>query len=159
MRLFKVLRMKRVVTLEETFQPDPGRYQEKPGMWQEDAGSCREKPGTWQEDAGSCQENSNSCREKGESVCQRENSQKQKRPVTELVLSIASSEAYRVYDRFEEEEIAVQEDGSFLVKTWCLMDDWAYGMILSFGPAIRVVEPVWVRDEIRRRLLVMVEKC
>ena len=53
----------------------------------------------------------------------------------------------------------MQEDGSFLVKTWCLMDDWAYGMILSFGPAIRVVEPVWVRDEIRRRLLVMVEKC
>lgn len=75
----------------------------------------------------------------------------------EVVLKIVASEAYRIYDRFEEYEIFRQEDGDFLVRTICTLDDWVYGMILSFGPAAEVLEPEPVREEMKNRLSSMLE--
>lgn len=69
-----------------------------------------------------------------------------------IKLLIDNSEASRVYDRFEEEEITVLENGDFLIDIRYLVDEWVYGMILSFGPSARVLEPVEVRDEILRRV-------
>lgn len=69
-----------------------------------------------------------------------------------IKLLIDNSEASRVYDRFEEEEITVLENGDFLIDIRYLVDEWVYGMILSFGTSARVLEPVEVRDEILRRV-------
>lgn len=116
MRLFKVLRMKRVVVTEEEFKPDV----EKHLLKDEDA--------------------------KGQELPE------QTEPCRKLVLEIDASEAYRIYDRFEEDEITRQQDGSFLVQTEFMLDDWVYGMILSFGPSARVLEPPEAAAEIKSRV-------
>lgn len=69
-----------------------------------------------------------------------------------IKLLIDNSEASRVYDRFEEEEITVLENGDFLIDIRYLVNEWVYGMILSFGSSARVLEPVEVRDEVLRRV-------
>ena len=119
MRLFKVLRMKRVEVTEESFEAFDLR--------EEAGGAPEEKTFT----------------EKG--------------PIAEVTLWIDRKEAYRVYDRFEEEDITVLETGDFWVKAGYLVDDWVYGMILSFGPAAKVIEPEFVKEEIRSRLKKMQE--
>ena len=76
----------------------------------------------------------------------------------QISLWIDKKEAYRVYDRFEEEEITVLPDGNFKIQMNCIMDDWVYGMILSFGPSAKVLEPETVRTEIKKRIHEMGEK-
>ena len=75
----------------------------------------------------------------------------------QIVLWIDKKEAYRIYDRFEEEEIAVLTSGDFEVRMYCFPDDWIYGMILSFGPSAKVLEPDCVRQELARRIRSMAE--
>lgn len=72
--------------------------------------------------------------------------------VPTVVLHIDASQAYRVYDSFDENEIVQNEDGSFTVTLNFNIDDWVYGMILSYGPYATVVYPEIVRNEIVRRL-------
>ena len=75
----------------------------------------------------------------------------------EVVVWIDGREAYRVYDRFEEEEVTRLPDGNFEVRMRYFLDDWVYGVILSFGPSARVVGPEFVREEIARRISEMKE--
>lgn len=113
MRLFKLLRMKRVETTGESFSP------QKHLCPKADALNSDTQDDSY---------------------------------LTMLTLLIDKGEAFRVYDRFEEEEITVLENGDFLVRVKYLMDEWAYGVIFSFGAAAEVIEPVEVRTEILRRL-------
>lgn len=120
-RLFKVLRMKRVEVLDEHF-----------GETEIIA------------DENSKDENSKGANDKAIH--------------TEIHLLIDKKEAYRVYDRFEEEDITVLENGDFLIKTWQLIDDWVYGVILSFGPSAEVLAPSFMKEEIKRRIAEMLKK-
>lgn len=113
MRLFKLLRMKRVETTGESFSP------QKHLCPKTDVSNSDTQDDSY---------------------------------LTMLTLLIDKGEAFRVYDRFEEEEITVLENGDFLVRVKYLMDEWAYGVIFSFGAAAEVIEPVEVRTEILRRL-------
>lgn len=113
MRLFKLLRMKRVETTGESFSPQKHLCPKADAL------------------NSDIQDDSY---------------------LTMLTLLIDKGEAFRVYDRFEEEEITVLENGDFLVRVKYLMDEWAYGVIFSFGAAAEVIEPVEVRTEILRRL-------
>lgn len=120
MRLFKLLRMKRVTVLEEMFLLERDGQQEENDMIKDEGdGQC-----------GSCVMYGR----------------------TEIMIHIAASEAYRVYDRFEEEEITVLPEHDFLIRMNCLLDDWVYGMLLSFGPSAEVLAPAEVREELKRRL-------
>lgn len=121
MRLFKVLRMKRVEVREETFEPGPRHREDRP-----------------------VEENRTVSADQGESSA-------------EIVFRVDSREAYRVYDRFEEEEITVLPQGDFEIRMKCPVDDWVYGLILSFGPAAVVLEPDWVREELAARVRQMGE--
>lgn len=121
MRLFKVLRMKRVEVREETFEPGPRHREDRP-----------------------VEENRTVSADQGESSA-------------EIVFRVDRREAYRVYDRFEEEEITVLPQGDFEIRMKCPMDDWVYGLILSFGPAAVVLEPDWVREELAARVRQMGE--
>lgn len=69
-----------------------------------------------------------------------------------IVLWIDKKEAYRVYDRFAESEIEVLEDGDFLVRVAYPLDEWVYSLILSFGASAKVLEPVEIREEIKKRI-------
>lgn len=113
MRLFKVLRMKRVEVLEEVFEPGQ-RHQSE----------AEEGRGTETEAL----------------------------PGEEIIFRIDRKEAYRVYDRFEEDEITVLPRGDFEIRMCCPLDDWVYGLILSFGPSARVLGPDRVREELERKV-------
>ncbi|MDE7418107.1 MAG: YafY family transcriptional regulator [Lachnospiraceae bacterium] len=71
---------------------------------------------------------------------------------------IDQKEAYRIYDRFEEDEIEVLPDGNFMVHMHASVDDWVYGVILGFGPSAEVIAPNKIRQEIRRRIRDMAER-
>ncbi len=62
-----------------------------------------------------------------------------------LVLEFSQSVHVRVRDMFRPEEIETKEDGTLLVKTMASHDEWLYGMLLSFGDALYVMEPESVR--------------
>lgn len=120
MRLFKILRMKRVQVLDETFV-----------LRKEEGNPAKPEAKVSAEDERLMMGSSTSPR---------------------LIFRIDKKEAYRVYDRFEEEEITVLSDGNFQIQMDCLVDDWVYGLILSFGPSAEVISPEWVREEIYRRI-------
>ena len=71
---------------------------------------------------------------------------------------IDRKEAYRIYDRFGEEEIEVLPEGDFLVHMHADVDDWVYGVILSFGSSAEVLAPEEIRQEVRQRILDMAER-
>lgn len=75
----------------------------------------------------------------------------------EIMVLIDGKEAYRVYDRFEESEIEQLENGDFLVRLHYYLDDWVYGMLLSFGASATVISPEGVRLEICRRAQAMLK--
>lgn len=125
MRLFKLLRMKRMKLLQETFTPKPEAYTEDLNSYGEPKD---DKPVT------AASDNDVILKEKA------------------IEIHIAKSEAYRIYDRFEEEEITVLEDGSFLIKIDWIQDDWLWGLILSFGSAAEVTAPKEAREEMQRRI-------
>lgn len=131
MRLFKVLRMKRVETLAETFAVRNDMTDE-----QQTIPVLPSEENTLIGNIGAVPDNNVSGTP----------------PEPEIVLRIDKREAYRIYDRFDEEEITVLPDGHFEVHYHCTLDDWVYGMILSFGPSAKVLEPPYVKEEILRRI-------
>lgn len=69
-----------------------------------------------------------------------------------ITMWIDKREAYRVYDRFAESEIETLEDGNFIVRVYYPLDEWVYSMILSFGASAKILEPIEIREEIKRRI-------
>jgi len=65
---------------------------------------------------------------------------------------ISQNAKYRIYDEFAESDITANEDGSFTLRT--ALGLWIYDYILSYGTAVEVLEPQYIRDE----LLVRIEK-
>lgn len=125
MRLFKVLRMKRVEISEELFDVEKGRLG---------------KPETDFDTVEVQGEGNVGC------------------SFPQVILRIDRKEAYRIYDRFEEEEITLLPSGDFEIHMNCVVDDWIYGLILSFGPSAEVLAPSWVREEIVKRLQGMAKR-
>lgn len=78
-------------------------------------------------------------------------------PLVSCTMWVDASQAYRIYDCFEEEDITLQEDGSFLVKAAYTGDDWFYGSILSYGVHARVIDPPELRNKIEGMLKRMLE--
>ncbi len=77
------------------------------------------------------------------------------RPFVVLKLWIDASQAFRVYDDFEESQIEKQDDGHFLVTVSYPEDEWVYGFLLSYGPYLKVLSPVHLQSILRERLKIM----
>lgn len=60
--------------------------------------------------------------------------------------------AYRIYDEFNPEDITKTEDGTFIVDTTMIFDEWVYGYFLSFGNHVHILEPISFRQELRQRI-------
>lgn len=195
MRLFKVLRMKRVELLEETFDPDaatwagegsdvaeaavkmPGEEnisrrgqgtEEGTGKKPDKEEASGKEPGAVKAsgkksvegrqgaeiaEAGKRPEEADAadCEGQRDRACG-DGGGWEKRQEEKVVFRIAAKEAYRIYDRFEEEEITVLPDGDFLITIQCCLDDWVYGLILSFGPSAKVIGPEYVREKILEKI-------
>ncbi len=74
------------------------------------------------------------------------------KPFVVLRLWIDGSQAFRVYDDFEESQIEKQADGHFLVSVAYPEDEWVYGFLLSYGPYLKVLMPQHIQDILRDRL-------
>lgn len=72
--------------------------------------------------------------------------------IVTLKLNIDSSQSYRVYDEFEEEQIIKNANGSFDVEVSYPENEWVYSYILSFGYFTEVIEPIHIREIIKNRL-------
>lgn len=86
------------------------------------------------------------------------NSDRQERQDITLKLKIAPEMTFRVMDEFDERDVEIQLDGSFIVTVTWPEDDWVYGTILSFGEYIEILEPEHVREIIKNKLLATVKK-
>jgi len=73
------------------------------------------------------------------------------KPDITLRLLIKSEMAYRVLDEFAEVVEEERPDGSYIVSVCWPEDNWVYGMILSFGEYIEVLEPEHVREKVKEK--------
>ncbi len=92
----------------------------------------------------------------------REQVEEQKLPLQEnpvnvptITMWVGKQEAYKVYDRFEESEIEILEDGNFIIRVAYPIDEWVYGLILSFGASAKVLEPAEIREGVKGRIAAM----
>lgn len=70
-----------------------------------------------------------------------------------LVLRFQPRVKVRVEDSLQDGIIHYEKDGTLLVEVAYPEDEWVYGMILSYGNAVEVIEPQYVRDMIRDRAM------
>ncbi|EJP6471242.1 YafY family transcriptional regulator [Clostridium sporogenes] len=70
---------------------------------------------------------------------------------TKVVLKFSKKVRYRVDDCFDKNDIKIQEDGSLIVDTYFLEDNWVYSMILSYGEYVEVLEPNHIREIIKNK--------
>ena len=75
-----------------------------------------------------------------------------------IKLKINPELTYRVYDEFDEQMLAKQPDGSFVVTISMPEDEWIHGYILSFGEHIEVLEPESMRNAIKNKAKKIVKK-
>ncbi|KOR88029.1 helix-turn-helix transcriptional regulator [Paenibacillus solani] len=69
----------------------------------------------------------------------------------ETVLLFEASARQRVADIFPPEQVTVTPDGAIRVQTRYKLDEWFYGMILSFGAQVLVEQPPEAAEELKRR--------
>ncbi|MWV46381.1 WYL domain-containing protein [Paenibacillus sp. HJL G12] len=69
-----------------------------------------------------------------------------------VTLRFSPKVRHRVADSFSPEQISVQGDGSLLVKSGFPLDEWFYGMVLSYGDQIVVEAPEHAAMEVVRRV-------
>ncbi|MCL2564480.1 MAG: YafY family transcriptional regulator [Defluviitaleaceae bacterium] len=67
-------------------------------------------------------------------------------------LLVSPHAKFRIYDEFAESDITANEDGSFTLSM--TQGQWIHDYILSYGTAVEVLEPQYIRDE----MLVRIEK-
>jgi len=70
-------------------------------------------------------------------------------PTIPIVLRFLPRMRVRVEESFGPERVETEEDGSLLVRVAYPESSWLYGMLLSYGPDVRVVEPGRLADKIR----------
>jgi predicted DNA-binding transcriptional regulator YafY len=75
-----------------------------------------------------------------------------------LKLRFKADMFYRLIDYYDENQMLKEEENTYLVTAEFPYDQWIYSHILSYGDSVEVVEPQFIKDEIKRRLLSMLEK-
>ena len=69
-------------------------------------------------------------------------------PPIRFTLRIDAGLAFRVYDDFEEKQIAQTAEGDFLVRAAFMPGEWLISFILSYGAHARVIEPKALADAV-----------
>lgn len=72
-------------------------------------------------------------------------------PEQEVVLWFGPKARRRAADVFPAEQMELLEDGSFRVRVIHKVDEWFYGMVLSFGDQVIIEHPEEAAQEVRRR--------
>jgi len=70
--------------------------------------------------------------------------------IVDVRLLVSSHAKFRIYDEFAESDIIVNNDGSFTLRM--TQGQWIHDYILSYGTAVEVLEPRYIRDEMLVRI-------
>lgn len=73
------------------------------------------------------------------------------KPMVHLKLQFTSQALSRLYDDFDDSLLHKQDDGTFLLEVDFPEDEWVYGYLLGFGPAVKVLSPPHIREILRQR--------
>ncbi len=73
-------------------------------------------------------------------------------------MKFAPEIAYRLYDDFQENQVTICEDGSFLVTCQYDLTDWTFNYLLSFGKYVEIIEPKIARTMLKERALEIVKQ-
>ena len=73
-----------------------------------------------------------------------------------LKLRIDKKLAFRIYDEFH--NYSLDDKGDFIVNLDFPSGDWLFGYLMSFGEYIEVLEPLNIRDEIKKKLMYALKK-
>ncbi|MNI23483.1 hypothetical protein D3C73_770720 [compost metagenome] len=76
----------------------------------------------------------------------------------EMILTFHPKVRYRIEDSFSPAVITILEDGCIQVKGRFPIDDWFYGMLLSYGDHVKVEQPDSVAKEIVLRAQKVIER-
>ncbi|MDO4464937.1 MAG: YafY family protein [Bacillota bacterium] len=68
----------------------------------------------------------------------------------EMELSFSKEMAYRVYDSFDE-DVITQSGEKLIVKVAMPEDEWLYGFLMSFGDKLTVLDPPYLKEELKKR--------
>ena len=69
-----------------------------------------------------------------------------------MKLKIRKEASYRVLDEYPMDSMEQTKSGDFIVTITFPENDWVYGYILSFGEDAEVIEPQYVRQQIKEKL-------
>jgi len=78
--------------------------------------------------------------------------------MVELILKFSPEVSQRVADFFYEEDTIIDENGYKIVKVSYPEDEWVYSMILSYGEYVEVVEPLHIKNIIKKKARKIYEK-
>ncbi len=69
----------------------------------------------------------------------------------DLILEFTMQALHRLYDDYDEDMIVQLESGRYRIEVSFPEDDWVYGYILSFGSAVEVIKPDYMREIIKEK--------
>ena len=70
--------------------------------------------------------------------------------IMDIELQFAEKMAYRIYDIFDDQDIAKLENG-YRVKASVPENQWIYEFIMSFGDQVEIISPKRLRENIIER--------
>lgn len=76
----------------------------------------------------------------------------------EMVLTFHPQVRHRMEDNFPADQVAVLDNGFLQVKGLFTVDEWFYGMLLSYGDDVKVEQPASVAEEIVKRAHKIIER-
>jgi len=79
-------------------------------------------------------------------------------PIVEVVLKIDKEMAFKVLDEWNERNSLKLPDGSYKIIVNLPEDEWLYGIILSYGEYIEVVHPTSLREKIKEKAKIILDK-
>ncbi|MNR13768.1 hypothetical protein D3C85_1301950 [compost metagenome] len=68
-----------------------------------------------------------------------------------LVLHAQPNVRAQIEDYFRPEHVSLQPDGTLMVKATQPDEPWLYGMLLSYGPSLRILEPAHIAAAIKEK--------
>ncbi|GMQ58191.1 YafY family protein [Vallitalea sediminicola] len=69
-----------------------------------------------------------------------------------LKIILAPEIKYRAYNEFNINDIICREDGSYEIMFKAVEDEWLYNYIITFGQYIKIIEPSYINDIIKKKL-------
>ena len=76
--------------------------------------------------------------------------------IVHLKLTVNKNLGFRIYDEFR--SCSLDDNGDFIVDLDFPLGDWLYGYLMSFGENIEVLEPLYIREEMKKRLIAALNK-